>query len=202
MLDFTMDLSSHKGPKTSEGGVVKFSEAGSTHKCLHSEWGKTAPQPPQHVKATLACIYCMLDFMMDLSSHNVPTATGDLRSVPAAAAPPSHTQRHPQPHTAAPPATHSGTPRHTQRHPSPHPAAPPATHSGTPGHTQRHPRPHTEAPLATHSGTPGHTQQHPWPHTVAPPAAHSGSRVSSRRKHGSQLLDTMAALNSYNPTTC
>ena len=71
MLDFMMDLSSHKVPKTSEGGVVTVSEAGSTHKCLHSELGKTAPQPPQHAKATLACIYRMLDFMMDLSSHKV-----------------------------------------------------------------------------------------------------------------------------------
>ena len=72
MLDFMMDLSSQKVPKTSEGGVVKFSEAGSTHKCLHSEWGKTAPQPPQHVKATIACIYLMLDFMMDIFVQKVP----------------------------------------------------------------------------------------------------------------------------------
>ena len=50
-------------------------------KSLHSEWGKTAPQPPQHVKATLACIYRMLDFMMDLSSHKVPKGHAGLAGV-------------------------------------------------------------------------------------------------------------------------
>ena len=59
-----MDLSSLKVPKTSKAGVVKLSEAVSTHSCLHNEWGKTAPQPPHHIKATLTYIYLMLDFMM------------------------------------------------------------------------------------------------------------------------------------------